>query len=77
MGSSLRLNSRIYTNSFSGKDKEMALPLVPKKYFGFQTKSQYSYNTYHALANNSPGFGSRSARWERSNGVSIAFNPPY
>jgi hypothetical protein len=76
MGSSARLNSRIYTNSFAGKDKEMAMPLFPKNYFGFQTKAQYSYNVYHSLANNSPGFGSRGARWERANGFVIAFNPP-
>lgn len=74
---SLRLNSRIYTNSFAGKDREMAIPLFPKNYFGFQTRAQYSYNTYHALANNSPGFGSRGARWARVNGVAFAFNPPH
>ena len=32
MGSG-RFNSRIFTNSFSGKNKEMAMPLVPKLYF--------------------------------------------
>ena len=69
-------NSRIYTNSFSGKDRELALPLYPKNYFGFQTKAQYSYNTYHALAYNGTGFGSRGARWARVNQVPIAFNPP-
>jgi hypothetical protein len=70
------LNSRIFTNSFAGKDREMAFPLVPKRYFGFQSKAQYSYNTYHSLADNSPGFGARGARWARANGVTIAFNPP-
>lgn len=74
MGSSVRLNSR-NTNSFAGKDREMALPLVPKKYFGFPTKAQYSHNTYYSLANNSSGFGSRGARWARVNRVPISFIP--
>ena len=69
-------NSRIFTNSFAGKEREMALPLVPKLYFGFQTKSQYSYNVYHQLANNGAGFGARGARWARENKVNISFIPP-
>ena len=76
MGSG-RFNSRIFTNSFSGKNNEMAMPLVPKLYFGFQTKSQYSYNVYRQLSNNGAGFGSRGARWERINGVApMSFTPP-
>ena len=71
-----RLNSRIFTNSFAAKDRELAIALFPKNYFGFQTRAQYSYNTYHSLADNSPGFGARGARWARANGVTIAFNPP-
>lgn len=74
---SIRLGSRIFTNSFAGKEKEMAMPLFPKNYFGFQTRSQYSYNVYHSLADNTSGFGSRGARWARVNGVAVAFNPPY
>ena len=70
-------NSRIFTNSFAGKESAMAFPLVPKNYFGFQTKGQYSYNIYHQLANNGAGFGSRGARWERVNNVPVSFNPPY
>jgi hypothetical protein len=73
---SLRLNSRIFTNSFAGKEREMAFPFVPKNYFGWKTKAQYSYNIYHQLADNSAGFGARGARWARVNGVSFAFNPP-
>ena len=75
MGSGIRLNSRIFTNSFAGKDREMAFPLVPKTYFGFQTKAQYSYNVYHQLANNGASFGARGARWARVNHQQIAFNP--
>ena len=70
-------NSRIFTNSFAGKEREMALPLVPKLYFGFRTKSQYSYNVYRQLSNNGAGFGARGARWERIHGVApISFTPP-
>ena len=58
MGSGARLSSRIYTNSFAGKEREMAFPFVPNNYFGFQNKTQYSYNVYHQLANNGAGFGS-------------------
>ena len=77
MGSSSRLASRIYTNSFAGKEREMAFPFVPKNYFGFQNKTQYSYNVYHQLAYNGAGFGSRGARWARVNRVPVAFIPPY
>ena len=70
-----RLGSRIYTNSFAGKNKEMALPFKPNNYFGLQTKSQYSYNVYHQLADNGAGFGARGARWARVNNVSIPFIP--
>lgn len=77
MGSAARLASRIYSNSFAGKQREIALPLRPNNYFGFQNKKQYSYNTYHQLANNGAGFGSRGARWARVNNVYVAFIPPY
>lgn len=77
MGSGARIASRIYTNSFAGKDKEMAFPFKPNNYFGFKNKTQYSYNVYHQLANNGAGFGSRGSRWARVNNVSVAFIPPY
>ncbi len=73
----IRLGSRIYTNSFAGKEKEMAAPFFPHNYFGFQNKRQYSYNVYHQLADNGAGFGSRGARWARTNNVSVSFIPPY
>jgi hypothetical protein len=76
MGSGPRFSSRIFTNSFAGKENEMASPLFPKNYFGFQTKAQYSYNVYHQLANNGAGLGARGGRWARANHIHIAFNPP-
>ncbi len=71
----LKLGSRIYTNSFAGKEREMALPLRPVTFFGFQTKAQYSYNVYHQLADNGAGFGARGARWARVNNVPVYFKP--
>lgn len=69
-------NSRIFTNSFAAKEAEMSYPFKPNNFFGFNNKTQYSYNVYHQLANNGAGFGSRGARWERVNNIKIAFNPP-
>jgi hypothetical protein len=76
MGTGPRIASKIFTNSFAGKEKEMASPLKPHNYFGFQNKTQYSYNVYHQLANNGAGFGARGARWARINKVDISFIPP-
>ena len=76
MGTRTRIASRIYTNSFAGKNSEMALPFRPNNYFGFQNRNQYSYNVYHQLADNGAGFGARGARWARSNNVAISFIPP-
>ena len=73
MGSGLRLASRSYTNSFAGKEREMAFPLKPNNYFGFQNKTQYSYNVYHQLASLGAGFGSRGERWAHANNVKISF----
>lgn len=58
-------NSKIFTNSFAGKNREMALPLYPKLYFGFPTKELYTYNMKRQLSNLGPGIGARSSRWER------------
>ena len=68
-------NSRIFTNSFAGKEREMAFPLKPKLYFGFQNKHQYFYNVYHQLANNGAGVGSRGAKWARNYNKNIIFDP--
>lgn len=76
MGTGTRLASRIFTNSFAGKEREMAFPLIPNNYFGFQNRTQYSYNVYHQLADNGAGSGARGARWARVNNVPISFIPP-
>lgn len=76
MGTGTRLGSRIFTNSFAGKEREMAFPLRPNNYFGFQNQKQYSYNVYHQLADNGAGSGARGARWARVNNVPISFIPP-
>jgi hypothetical protein len=76
MGSGSRLASRIFTNSFSGKNREMAFPFKPNNYFGLQSKPQYSYNVYHQLANNGAGFGARGDKWARSKGINFSFIPP-
>lgn len=76
MGSSARLNSRIFTNSFAGKNREMAFPFRPNNYFGLQNRTQYSYNVYHQLADNGASAGARGARWARINGIPISFIPP-
>lgn len=76
MGTGTRLASRIFTNSFAEKSREMAFPLRPNNYFGFQNKTQYSYNVYHQLADNGAGFAARGARWARVNNVPISFIPP-
>ena len=71
-----RLGSRIYTNSFAGKNSKMAYPFKPNNYFGWQNKNQYSYNVYHQLADNTAGAGARGARWARINNVPVSFIPP-
>lgn len=76
MGTGLRIASKIFTNSFSMKNREMSSPFKPHNYFGFQNKPQYSYNVYHQLANNGAGFGARGEKWTRANNINTAFIPP-
>lgn len=72
-----RFNSRIATNSFPQKEVSMAFPFRNQgPSFGGLSWSQYSYLVYHELANNGAGAGARGARWARTNGQEIAFNPP-
>jgi hypothetical protein len=70
------LNSRIFTNSFAAQSSAMAYPFKNGGSFGGLTRAQYSYLTYHELADNSTGFGARGARWERANGIRTSFSPP-
>ncbi len=72
-----RLNSRIYTNSFSSKVNEMAFPFRNQgTSFAGLSKPQYSHLTYYELANNGAGFGSRGERWARAQGIQTSFIPP-
>ena len=75
-----RINSRIYTNSFAGKNTEAYLPFHLRNqgnsFFGL-SKPQYSHQTYYQLADNGAGFGARAERWSRSRGQQpIQFIPP-
>jgi hypothetical protein len=75
-----RLNSRVYTNSFAGKNNEAYKPFylrdLGNSFYGL-SKPQYSHSTYYQLANNGAGAGARGDRWLRSQGYqSIPFIPP-
>lgn len=75
-----RINSRIYTNSFAGKNNEAYSPFhlrsIGGSFFGL-SKPQYSRQTYYQLADNGAGAGARGDRWLRANGhQSISFIPP-
>jgi hypothetical protein len=75
-----RLNSRIYTNSFSTKNYAAYGPFnlrdVGTSFYGL-SKPQYSHQTYYQLANNGAGFGSRGDKWLRANGyANQQFIPP-
>ena len=74
------LNSRIFTNSFAGKNNAAYAPFYFKEqgdsFYGL-SKAQYSHQTYYQLANNGAGAGARGDRWLRANGYqSTAFVPP-
>lgn len=75
-----RINSRIYTNSFSGKNNQAYLPFYLQQAgdsFDCLSKPQYSCQTYYQLADNGPGAGGRAGRWRRANGLQpIPFFPP-
>jgi hypothetical protein len=80
MGTGGRINSRIYTNSFAGKNNEAYLPFhflaAGNSFFGL-SKPQYSRQTYYQLADNGAGAGARGDRWLRANGHQpISFIPP-
>lgn len=80
MGSSSRINSRIYTNSFTGKNNETYAPFhsleAGNSFYGL-SRPQYSRQTYYQLADNGAGAGSRGDRWLRSqNQPPVSFIPP-
>jgi len=72
------LNSRVFTNSYSGKSIAMAFPYRNSGGGSFAglSKPQYSYITYNSLAYLGAGAGGRGARWAYSRGVQQAFVPP-
>ena len=75
-----RLNSRIYTNSFAGKNNEAYAPFYlldrGNSFYGL-SRPQYSRQTYYQLADNGAGAGARGDRWLRSQGYQqISFIPP-
>uniref|UniRef100_A0A6C0IRT9 Uncharacterized protein n=1 Tax=viral metagenome TaxID=1070528 RepID=A0A6C0IRT9_9ZZZZ len=75
----MRLNSRIFTNSFAGMNNRTYAPfwLLQKgdSFYGL-SKPQYSHQTYYQLANNGAGVGNREGRWLYNNGAKISFIPP-
>ena len=75
-----RLNSRIFTNSFAGKNNAAYAPFyfqqAGNSFYGL-TKSQYSHQTYYQLASNGAAAGARGDRWLRAQGYQpITFIPP-
>ena len=75
-----RLNSRVYTNSFAGKNNAAYFPFnsqhLGNSFYGL-SKPQYSHSTYYQLANNGAGAGARGDRWLRSHSQQpIEFIPP-
>jgi len=74
-----RLNSRVYTNSFSGKSSAMVFPFQSTQIgpsFAGISRPQYSYITYNTLAYHGAGAGGRAGRWANASGNQIAFIPP-
>ena len=75
-----RLNSRIFTNSFAGKNNAAYSPFYFKEqgnsFYGL-SKAQYSHQTYYQLANNGASAGGRGDKWLRANGYQPrSFVPP-
>lgn len=66
---SLRLGSRIYTNSFAQQDNNAYSPRGNGDSFYGLSKPQYASNTYYGLANLGAGGASngRIARFNRDN----------
>jgi hypothetical protein len=75
-----RINSRIYNNSFAGKNNEAYMPFyfqAAGNSFYNLSRAQYSRQTYYQLADNGAGAGARGDRWLRTQGYQpISFIPP-
>jgi hypothetical protein len=72
-----RLNSRVYTNSYSLVSSAMVKPFKYGGSFAGLSRPQYSYITYNTLAYQGAGAGGRAGRWARASGNRISFIPPY
>jgi hypothetical protein len=75
-----RLSSRIFTNSFPGKNYQVYRPYdirqIGNSFYGL-SKPQYASQTYHQLASLGTGMGDRSSRWDRAtNAQPIQFVHP-
>ena len=75
-----RISSRIYTNSFAGKNNEAYSPYnflsAGSSFYGL-SRPQYSRQTYYHWADNGAGAGARGDRWLRAQGQQpISFIPP-
>ena len=70
-----RLNSRVFSNSYSYQVQRMAFPFRGNS-FGGLSAPQYSYNTYSNLAYLGAGAGGRGGRWANAKNQIISFNPP-
>ena len=71
-----RLNSRVYTNSYSLLSIRGAQPFKNGGSFAGLSRPQYSYITYNSLAYLGAGAGGRGQRWANAKGVPISFVPP-
>jgi len=72
------LNSRVFTNSYAGESRSMALPFRFRNggSFGGLSKPQYSNLIYYSLAYNGAGAGGRAGRWAIRHREPISFVPP-
>jgi hypothetical protein len=70
------LNSRVFTNSYSGASAAMVFPFKNGGSFAGLSKPQYAYVTYNTLAFNGAGFGSRGGKWLHAHGIKTQFIPP-
>jgi hypothetical protein len=68
----MRLNSRIYTNSYAGMSiKQFYIQRPQGNYFSGTSVPQYKSTTYYSLANNGAGAasGSRVQRFSNNNNI--------
>ena len=74
-----RLNSRVFTNSYSSKSMAMVVPLGAREHgdsFAGLSRPQYSSITYRSIAYLGAGAGGRGGRWDVAHGIVQPFIPP-